>query len=49
MDETLTVKCDGKNNENELGHPIIYINVAPNSITVCPYCGKEFSYEQSGS
>ena len=47
MGETITVRCDGKDNEQTLGHPGIYIQVSPNGAEVCPYCGKEFSYEQS--
>lgn len=46
MDDTKTVMCDGASDDEMLGHPRIYLQITPNSIVICPYCGKEFGYEQ---
>ena len=42
--ETKKVKCDGLN--QELGHPLVYLNIKKDKI-VCPYCSLEFVYKES--
>ncbi|MFT5538888.1 MAG: putative Zn-finger protein [Alphaproteobacteria bacterium] len=33
-----TVACDG----GTLGHPTVYLNLAPKGEIDCPYCGRHF-------
>ncbi len=36
--DTLNVACDG----GTLGHPVVYLNLAPAGEVDCPYCGRHF-------
>ena len=38
------VKCSGSS--QELGHPLVYLNIKKERI-VCPYCSIEFVYKES--
>ncbi|RST65723.1 zinc-finger domain-containing protein [Candidatus Aquarickettsia rohweri] len=42
--ESKKVKCDGL--KQELGHPLVYLNIKKDKI-VCPYCSLEFVYKES--
>ncbi len=39
--------CEGQDNNQVAQHPRIYLQVQENSKVTCPYCGKEFAYEQN--
>jgi uncharacterized Zn-finger protein len=52
-DNKQEVMCDGTTEtfplEQQFGHPRIYLYIQENGKVACPYCGKEFVYEPSGS
>lgn len=35
-----TVGCDGGG--GPLGHPLVYLNLGPEGVVDCPYCGRRF-------
>jgi len=36
------VSCDGRNRDDPLGHPLIYLNMGEEGHVTCPYCSRQF-------
>ncbi len=45
------VACDGSKDSqgNNMGHPLVYLNMGKNDSVVCPYCSKCFVIQKSVS
>jgi uncharacterized Zn-finger protein len=40
--ESSVVSCDGRNNTDSLGHPLVYLNMGEEGHVACPYCSRQF-------
>ena len=40
--DRLTVFCDGKSDQDPLGHPKVYLEMEDNKHVTCPYCSRKF-------
>ena len=44
------VSCNGESNDLSEGHPVVWFQIDEEiGHVVCPYCGKNFSYEVKSS
>jgi uncharacterized Zn-finger protein len=39
---SIVVSCDGRNHDDQLGHPRIYLNMGEEGRVACPYCSRQF-------
>ncbi len=44
---TRRVCCDG--GEGALGHPRVYLDMGDDDKVVCPYCDREFVFDENAS
>ncbi|MBM3632819.1 MAG: zinc-finger domain-containing protein [Alphaproteobacteria bacterium] len=40
--ESSVVSCDGRKTADDLGHPLVYLNMGDEDQVSCPYCSRVF-------
>lgn len=40
--ESSVVSCDGRSTADDLGHPLVYLNMGDEGHVSCPYCSRAF-------
>jgi uncharacterized Zn-finger protein len=40
--ESSVTSCDGRGPNDDLGHPLVYLNMGDEGHVTCPYCSRQF-------